>query len=188
MDLKAVAAERPASRKSRCRGRHPKFVRQQEQVRRQRLLICNHSQSYLLGKMRGLLKGLPDLERGLARIHYLKSTPQELVRVLSAFQRISDEFPNLPEDMQASSFGFKTELINETFKALPRIQPIVKRFCEQINLTKAREGSKAEFWKLEYEPEAVTSCKELLEGVEAEVRCQAAPCGRADFQASLSSI
>jgi hypothetical protein len=132
------------------------------------------SQSYLLGKMRGLMKGLPDLERGLARIHYLKSSPQELVRILSAFQRIADEFPKLPEDLKASSIGFKTDLVNGIFNTLPKIQPVVKVFVEQINLTRAREGSKADFWKNEYEPEEVTDCKDLLEAVEAEV-CR--PCG-----------
>lgn len=30
------------------------------------------SKSYLVGKFRGLLMGLPDLERGLCRIHYKK--------------------------------------------------------------------------------------------------------------------
>lgn len=139
--------------------------------------------------MRGLMKGLPDLERGLARIHYLKSSPQELVRILSAFQRIADEFPNLPVDMKASSFGFKTDLVNDTFTALPRIQPIVKQFNEQINLTKAREGSKADFWKQEFEPEDVTDCKHVLDSVEAEVRRSAQRHPRkADLSTSLSSI
>lgn len=121
--------------------------------------------------MRGLLKGLPDLERGLARIHYLKSSPQELVRILVAFQRIAEEFSNLPNDLKASSYGFRTDLVNETFTALPKLQPVVQRFAEQINLTKAREGSKPDFWKSSYEPEAISDCKELLEGVEAEVSC-----------------
>lgn len=127
------------------------------------------STSYLLGKLRGLLKGLPDLERGLARIHYGKTSPQELVRVLMAFQRIGDEFPNLPEDLSTSKIGFKSAMVNDLFYALPKVQPIVKIFLDVMDVPQAREGKKADMWKEEYEPEAVTDCKEILLTVEAEV-------------------
>lgn len=128
------------------------------------------SQSYLLGKLRGLLNGLPDLERGLARIHYGKSTPQELLRVLSAFQRIGDEFHNLPKDLSQSSVGFKSSMINDTFYALPRIKPLVQKFLSQINVAKAKEGAKADMWLPEYQTEEITDCKDVLDTVEAEVR------------------
>lgn len=127
------------------------------------------SQSYLLGKMRGLLKGLPDLERGLARIHYGKTTPQELVRVLSAFQRIAEEFPDLPVDLTQSSYGFKSETINSIFRALPDLQPTVKEILELINVPKAREGVKEDVWADEHQPEELTDLKDLLDTVDAEV-------------------
>lgn len=127
------------------------------------------SRSYLLGKLRGLLNGIPDLERGLARIHYGKSTPQELMRVLSAFQRIGDEFQNLPKDMSTSSVGFRSTMINDAFYALPKVKPLVQKYLSMLNVTKAREGAKADMWLEEYQSEEITDCKDVLDTVEAEV-------------------
>lgn len=127
------------------------------------------SRSYLLGKLRGLLGGLPDLERGLARIHYGKATPQELIRILSAFQRIGDEFPNLPDDLSQSTVGFKSQMINDAFYALPKIKDLVQSFLSTLNTTKAKEGAKADMWLPEYESEEITDCKDVLDTVEAEV-------------------
>lgn len=118
--------------------------------------------------MRGLLKGLPDLERGLARIHYGKSTPQELVRVLSAFQRIADEFPNLPKDLKQTNVGFKSDMVNDVFYALPALKPVVQEFISVMDTAKAREGKKEDIFLMEFEPEEITDCKEVLLTVEAE--------------------
>jgi len=126
-----------------------------------------NSKSYLLGKMRGLMKGLPDLERGLARIHYGKSTPQELVRVVTAFQRIAGEF-DLPADMWTSSVGFKSKMINDIYYSLPKLRPAVESIAQVLDFPKARAGNKADIFKEEYEPEAITDLKEVLLTVEAE--------------------
>lgn len=147
----------------------PLLQRAKLQLRVDAIEEVAESRSYLLGKLRGLLNGLPDLERGLARIHYGKSTPQELVRVLSAFQRIGDEFPNLPSDLSQSSVGFKSPMINEAFYALPRIKPLVNRFLSMLNVTKAKEGAKADMWAADHESEEITDCKDVLDTVEAEV-------------------
>lgn len=125
--------------------------------------------SYLLGRLRGLLKGLPDLERGLARIHYGKATPQELIRVLMAFQRIGDEFPNLPTALKGSSIGFQSEAINSAFEALPTIKTIVDEYLQSLNAPKAREGVKEDMYSPDFEPEGITDCKDILVTVEAEV-------------------
>ena len=136
-------------------------------------LIANvnmpHSTSYLIGKLRGLLQGLPDLERGLARIHYGKSSPEEVVRILMAFQRIADEYPNLPKDLTQSPYGFQSPMINEVFYALPKIKPIVQAFLKELDIAKAREGSKAEMYLVGFEPENLTDCKDVLMAVESEL-------------------
>lgn len=134
------------------------------------------SRSYLLGKLRGLLNGLPDLERGLARIHYGKSTPQELLRVLSAFQRIGDEFQGLPKDLSQSTVGFKSPMINDAFYALPRIKPLVQKFLSMINASKAKEGAKADMWMPEHQSEEITDCKDVLDTVEAEFQIHLREC------------
>lgn len=85
-----------------------------------------------------------------------------------AFQRIGDEFPNLPTNLESSSYGFKSPMINEALYALPRVKPVVQRFIDQVSLAKAREGKKEDFFVFQYEPEAITDCKDVLLAVEAE--------------------
>lgn len=147
----------------------PLLQRATLQIRVDAIEEVTESHSYLLGKLRGLLNGLPDLERGLARIHYGKSSPQELIRVLSAFQRIGDEFPNLPKDLSQSTVGFKSSPINDAFYALPKIKPLVHRFLSMLDIPKAKEGRKADMWAPDHESEEITDCKDVLDTVEAEV-------------------
>ncbi|KAG8828576.1 Mismatch repair protein msh3 [Serendipita sp. 399] len=115
--------------------------------------------SAALVKLRTLLKGLPDLVKGLCRIQYGKarsknillnlsdrtqSNPKELVTVLSALSRISTEFEPMdkPEDA-----GLKSPLLNDIVFALPRLRAIVSRFLADIDIKKAREGEITKLWK-----------------------------------------
>ncbi|KAG8825802.1 Mismatch repair protein msh3 [Serendipita sp. 401] len=100
--------------------------------------------STTLVKLRTLLKGLPDLVKGLCRIQYGKSNPKELVTVLLALSRISTEF----EPMKTSEdVGFKTPLLNDIVFGLPRLRVAVDKFLKEIDIKKARDGEITELWK-----------------------------------------
>ena len=105
------------------------------------------STDYRLGKLRGLLGGLPDLERGLARVHYGRCTPQELFKVLSAFLRISSDFK------EAEAAGFESPLLNQAIAAFPTIKSKIVELLGEVDQKAAKEGNKENLFKTETFPE-----------------------------------
>ncbi|CDH49460.1 dna mismatch repair protein msh3 [Lichtheimia corymbifera JMRC:FSU:9682] len=77
-----------------------------------------------------LLKHMPDLEKGLSRIHYGLSSPSELLQVLNALAKISHTFSNI---QHAEGFQFESDLLNQLFGSLPRIYNDVTAFQGMIN-------------------------------------------------------
>ncbi|KAL9542734.1 hypothetical protein MBANPS3_008465 [Mucor bainieri] len=74
-----------------------------------------------------LLSKLPDIEKGLCRIHYGKSSPKELIQVLDALIRVSTAF------LKAHEPRFSSDLLNRLFDTLPTINDTVVEFREAIN-------------------------------------------------------
>ncbi|CAE6432319.1 unnamed protein product [Rhizoctonia solani] len=90
-----------------------------------------------------LLKGLPDLVKGLCRIQYKKATPSELAIMLTAWQRIATTLDPIatPEDA-----GFKSKLLNDIAYSLPTLREPLTAIMSQINIPQARDNNKAELW------------------------------------------
>ncbi|KAI9266137.1 DNA mismatch repair protein msh3 [Helicostylum pulchrum] len=74
-----------------------------------------------------LLKQLPDIEKGLCRIHYGKASPKEVVQVLETLEKVSLSF------QQEQEPRFESELLNGLFDTLPRIYSDVIGFKESIH-------------------------------------------------------
>ncbi|KAG1607533.1 hypothetical protein G6F46_012230 [Rhizopus delemar] len=92
-------------------------------------------------KLLTLLKQLPDVEKGLCRIYYGRSSPAELVQVLDALLAASSLFSTDVEPQ------FKSELLNRLFNALPSIRHDVSHYREMIDPTYASDKTK--FFKSE---------------------------------------
>ncbi|KAG0747996.1 hypothetical protein G6F62_002743 [Rhizopus arrhizus] len=92
-------------------------------------------------KLLTLLKQLPDVEKGLCRIYYGRSSPAELVQVLDALLAVSNLFSTDVEPQ------FKSELLNRLFNALPSIHHDVSYYREMIDPTYASDKTK--FFKSE---------------------------------------
>ncbi|GAB1517406.1 Mismatch repair protein msh3 [Rhizoctonia solani] len=90
-----------------------------------------------------LLKGLPDLVKGLCRVQYKKATPPELATMLTAWQRIATVLDPIaaPEDA-----GFKSELLNGIAYSLPTLREPLATIMREINLPQARDNNKADLW------------------------------------------
>lgn len=83
-----------------------------------------------LHKLRELFKGLPDLERGLVRIHFNRASPSELLRVLHALARVADVFEHVHErDEDAGAptprSTVKSKLLKHIVATLPTISVAV---------------------------------------------------------------
>lgn len=100
------------------------------------------SNSLTVSKLTSLLKAMPDLERGLIRIHIGKATPIELVSVLWAFQRIGDVFAGLSDPQNA----LDTTLLRQIAKSLPAASREAKTFLSQIDTTAARQNKKEDMF------------------------------------------
>ncbi|KAI9277084.1 muts domain V-domain-containing protein [Phascolomyces articulosus] len=78
-------------------------------------------------KAKKLLKQMPDLEKGLSRIHYGQSSPKELVQVLDTLLQIATTFHNNIDPV------FESSLLNDIFTLLPTIRSDVIELQEVIN-------------------------------------------------------
>ena len=132
-------------------------------------VLANSGKSAIV-KLRELFKGLPDLERGLVRIHFGKATPLELVKVLQAFKRVSDVFGPSSADAVTSS------LLKKIVASMPSVN--VDHFLAELNTSEAREGKKSDLFKESIDSEARESlqvsearwatCRELTRGARAQ--------------------
>lgn len=117
------------------------------------------TQSPKLTVLRQLLRGLPDLARGLCRIQYGKvcanctcpgdvlrcsqCTPRELAILLPAFEKLAVGFDRVPN---AGEVGFQSPILNDIIAALPRMKEPVKALLREISLKEAKEGKKDTMW------------------------------------------
>lgn len=99
------------------------------------------SVNYLIEKLRSLLVNMPDLVKGLTRIHYGKATPTEVATILIALNRIGSEFK---QDVGAP---FKSALLNNIVAVLPTIRETAQSFLGDINVREARENNEADLWQ-----------------------------------------
>ncbi|KAI0260994.1 DNA mismatch repair protein MSH3 [Gloeopeniophorella convolvens] len=113
----------------------------QERIDAVEEIISTSSQH--LHSLRPVLKGLPDLSKGLCRIQYGKCTPKELSVLLSAFNRISMAFPRF---QSPAAVGFKSPLLNGIVYTLPLLREPIQELIDTIVLKKAAVGNKAGMW------------------------------------------
>ncbi|KAA1471299.1 DNA mismatch repair protein MSH3 [Dentipellis sp. KUC8613] len=97
-----------------------------------------------LVRMRDLLKGLPDLAKGLCRIQYGKCTSKELAILLPAFNKVATTFSEFGDN--PSDVGFKSPILNDIFFALPKLREPIQSVIADIFLKHASEGNMDLLW------------------------------------------
>ncbi|KAF8959081.1 DNA mismatch repair protein MSH3 [Flammula alnicola] len=101
------------------------------------------SSSETLLTLRGVLKGLPDLAKGLCRIQYGQCTPKELSVLLPAFNKVAVAFAHAdgPE-----SVGLKSSVLNGIISSLPKLKDPMSELLKAVDLKKAADGKKDSIW------------------------------------------
>ncbi len=124
------------------------------------------STSERLVKLREILRGLPDLAKGLCRIQYgqvsftcpsttrvqdtqrqqwTQCTPKEISILLPAFNKIAIAFDDVdPSD--PSSVGLNSSVLSLIITSLPRLKGPVKELLQIVNIKKAGEDKKDMMW------------------------------------------
>ncbi|BGP22690.1 DNA mismatch repair protein MSH3 [Rhodotorula toruloides] len=130
------------------------------------------SASLTLSKLRDLLKHLPDLERGLSRIHFGRATPNELLRVLEAFRRIGDVFVEVDSPDEAGAEDgddgpirtgvggtLRSTLLKSIVKELPKVKHTADELLAEIDAKRARDNDKEELFADEDKYPDLKNCK-----------------------------
>ncbi|KLO18801.1 hypothetical protein SCHPADRAFT_819209 [Schizopora paradoxa] len=138
-----------------------------------------------LMKLREMLKGLPDLAKGLCRIQYgkassllrlrfffsvlntLQCTPKELATLLKAFERVATSFETLKE---SKDVGFRSPMLNDIVFSFPSLAMPLKDILAALDLKKAADDVRDELWRdLEKYP-GIMDAKSGLLSVESELK------------------
>lgn len=126
------------------------------------------SESERLTTLRNTLSRLPDLARGLSRIQYGQCTPQELAKLLPAFEKIGNAYM---EDFQTPvDVGLESPILNEIIYSLPKLRHDMKDFIDAVKIDEAKEGRKElMWWNPDRFPDLVNAA-ELLHTAEIELK------------------
>ncbi|KAJ7098058.1 DNA mismatch repair protein MSH3 [Mycena belliarum] len=124
------------------------------------------SSSDKLVSLRQLLKGLPDLGKGLCRLQYKQSTPQEITVVLSAFYKIGKTYQAF---QTPDEFGFRSKLLNVIFSSLPPLKTPMLKLLDAIDIKEAAAGQKDRMWKDPIKYPTLEDHKFAIRTVEAEI-------------------
>ncbi|KZT24115.1 hypothetical protein NEOLEDRAFT_1068081 [Neolentinus lepideus HHB14362 ss-1] len=103
----------------------------------------NGAQSPRLVALGELLKGLPDLAKGLCRIQYGYCTPKELAILLRAFQKIALAFPTFDANNPPE---FKSKILQDILKTLPQLREPVQSILREVSLKSMEAGDKGNMW------------------------------------------
>ncbi|KAG7092381.1 hypothetical protein E1B28_008738 [Marasmius oreades] len=124
------------------------------------------SPSEKLLTLRQILTKLPDLAKGLSRIHYGQCTPKELSVLLPAFNKIGKAFESFSDP---SHCGFVSTTLNDIIFALPQLREPVQGLLDAISIPSASEGRKEALWKDAEKYPYIEDCCDLLRISEAEL-------------------
>lgn len=135
-----------------------------------------NTHSHTLDKLRIIIKQLPDLVKGLARIQYgkacqgtntpnsagslmiVQSSPKELSIILEAYERIGSMFQPFAS---ADDIGLMSPLLREIVFSMPRIHEPIQALLAIINVRKASLGEKSELWRDQEQYPAIPRAKEV---------------------------
>ncbi|KAF9411441.1 Mismatch repair protein msh3, partial [Podila epigama] len=115
------------------------------------ILTLSGKNEYLEG-VRTVLKGIMDLEKGICRVHYGKSSPKEFVAILQTFVRVAQVVPEsvLPMDKgQTPDFGFTSPILTKLVGSLPLVLEDVRYFLESLDVHAANRNDKLLMFRTE---------------------------------------
>ncbi|KAI0691181.1 muts domain V-domain-containing protein [Cytidiella melzeri] len=127
-------------------------------------ILSTHSGK--LTVLRQLLRGLPDLAKGLCRVQYGKCTPQELAVLLPAFNKIAVAFDRIPN---SGGVDFRSPILNDIVAALPRLKEPVRNLLNDISLKEAKEGKKDTMWTDPDKYPPIDGCTVAIQIAESEL-------------------
>ncbi|KAG0369047.1 muts domain V-domain-containing protein [Gamsiella multidivaricata] len=100
-----------------------------------------------LESARGVLKGLMDLEKGVCRIHYGKSSPKEFLAILRTFMRVANAIPAGERSKAHQDFGLNSPMLRRLVGSLSSAAEDSRYFLNGLNESAANRNDKLEMFQ-----------------------------------------
>ncbi|KAK9456659.1 muts domain V-domain-containing protein [Dipodascopsis uninucleata] len=144
---------------------HPLADRSVLEQRIQAIEVFKDGDDIRVEHLSNLLSKLPDLENGLIRVHYGRSSRSELLVILRAFMKISTTFlPTSINDKRLDS-----DIINNCIKILPTLKSDVALFLNEFDHDAAYRNEKYTFFKDESKYPRIQDEKMAIAAIENEL-------------------
>jgi len=131
------------------------------------------------------LKGIPDLERALTRLHYSKCSPNELVAVLRAFIKLGE----ISKEAKKQADSLRSSLLGWLVSGMPEPSGKLQEFLDEMDLKAALatgNNNKAEpdtrnllkGYKIKSQHPSIYALKQDLADVEEQLQAHLVECRR----------
>ncbi|KAF9349246.1 Mismatch repair protein msh3 [Mortierella sp. AD094] len=114
----------------------------QERVDAVEEILASAGNNAYLEKVKGVLKGLVDLEKGVCRIHYGKSSPKEFLTILQTFKEVAEVIPQGQGSVSNNEFGLKSLMLRSLIGSLSNALGDSSYFLDGLNERAARKDDK----------------------------------------------
>ncbi|KAG0003387.1 Mismatch repair protein msh3 [Entomortierella chlamydospora] len=114
----------------------------QERVDAVEEILSSAGKNAYLEKAKGMLKGLVDLEKGVCRIHYGKSSPKEFLTILRTFKEVAEVIPRNQGSVSNNEFGLKSPVLRNLIGSLSNALEDSSYFLDGLNEQAARKDDK----------------------------------------------
>ncbi|KAG0357337.1 Mismatch repair protein msh3 [Podila minutissima] len=124
----------------------------QERVDAVEEILTLSGQNVYLEGARSILKGIMDLEKGICRVHYGKSSPKEFLSLLKTFAKVAEVIPQsaLPlEQDQEPNFGLTSPVLNKLIGSLPLVLEDCRYFLNALDEYAANKDDKLLMFRVE---------------------------------------
>ncbi|KAG0079540.1 Mismatch repair protein msh3 [Linnemannia elongata] len=114
----------------------------QERVDAVEEILALTGKNVYLDNARAVLKGLMDMEKGVCRIHYGKSSPKEFLAIVQTFMKVSAILPEEKRCKTNADFGLTSPMLNRLIGSLSNALEDSQYFLEGLNKSSAAKNDK----------------------------------------------
>ncbi|OAQ26028.1 hypothetical protein K457DRAFT_79658 [Linnemannia elongata AG-77] len=114
----------------------------QERVDAVEEILALTGKNVYLDNARAVLKGLMDMEKGVCRIHYGKSSPKEFLAIVQTFMKVSAILPEEKRCRTNADFGLTSPMLNRLIGSLSNALEDSQYFLEGLNKSSAAKNDK----------------------------------------------
>ncbi|KAF9901347.1 Mismatch repair protein msh3 [Lobosporangium transversale] len=114
----------------------------QERVDAVEEILASAGKNPYLEDAKIMLKGLMDLEKGVCRIHYGKSSPKEFLAIIQTFMKVAEVIPPSQRSKSPADFNLTSPMLRNLIGSLANAAEDSQYFLNALNVEAARKNDK----------------------------------------------